>query len=144
MTFFYFQFTKEIKETPDDSNRQPNLRTTGLHLPDRNQSFINEAIEDTWWKNMLWMYSNRHSGIHSQSQAGMLEKQLSLAGFWAPTSLHPKNMFIQVNCAASEFWAKREKRCLQRTTLTHMGVKEHRAFSSCARLPYTRVLITAV
>ena len=47
MTFFYFQFTKEIKETPDDSNRQPNLRTTGLHLPDRNQSFINEAIEDT-------------------------------------------------------------------------------------------------
>ena len=70
-------------------------------------------------------------------RTSMSEKQPSLAGHRAPiTSLLPMNMFLQMSSAASELEAEREEGCLRRTTLSHRGAEEHRAFAS-----WTRVLI---
>lgn len=87
----------KILSSPDDSIRQPELRTTGRHLPlyllikllkieQQASPCVFECIQiGNFWK------------LTPSPETSVLEKQPSLVGYRAPTtSLLPVNMFLQM------------------------------------------------
>lgn len=87
----------KILSSPDDSIRQPELRTTGRHLPlyllirllkieQQASPYVFECIQiGNFWK------------LTPSPETSVLEKQPSLARYRAPTtSLLPTNMFLQM------------------------------------------------
>ena len=86
----------KILSSPDDSIRQPELRTTGRHLPlyllikllkieQQASPYVFECIQiGNFWK------------LTPSPETSVLEKQPSLAGYRAPTtSLLPANVFLR-------------------------------------------------